>query len=224
MCKVSNQSGPSSGGGVKGQKNATKAAPEREHGARREKTDYKLVRLANKKLRLITVLHRYGIAPIRQQFSKWSNPIRCPFHKGGRERTASFGYNFDGDWFNCLSCNRHGRAVEFIAYFESSVTGRLVTFNEVANIILSRYEHAQELDLGEDDSKKVEELLFGFSKFLQELNQKNKYQPEKKAWVEKVTWCFDCYLDYAVPSSRISLEDLEARIEQAKGLLNEDEQ
>ncbi len=223
MCKVSDQPGSDSVSGVKSQNTAAPTASDRGHGTARTKTDYKLVRAANKKVKLITVLNNYGIHPIRNQFNTWSNHT-CPFHKGGHERTPSFGYNFEKDWFNCLSCRRHGRAVEFIAYKESAVTKRTVTFNEVAALILSRYEHAQELELGDDDdSKKVEELLFGFSKLIQELIHSGKQDPKRMKWIEKVVWCFDCYLDYAVPSARITMEDLEARIEQARGLLNEEE-
>jgi hypothetical protein len=218
MCEIPDQSGSNSGRSIEGEAATASATSERGHGATREKTDYKLVRSANKKIRLITVLHSYGIHPIRNQFNSWSNHI-CPFHKGGQERTPSFGYNFEQDWFNCFSCKRHGRAVEFIAYKESTITKRLVTFNEVAGLILSRYDSDQELELGEDDSKKVEELLFGLSKFIQELIQQRKQDLRELEHVNKIIWCFDCYLDYAVPTGRITVEDLEERIAQVKGLL-----
>jgi len=147
--------------------------------------------------------------------------MTCPFHKSGRERTPSFAYNFKGDWFNCLSCKRHGRAVEFIAFKESATINKRVTFVEVARLLLARYENAEDHELDEDDSKRVEELLFGFSKFIQELIRNNKHQPKEMAVIDKVIWCFDCYLNYAVPTGRIVVADLEDRITQAKELLDE---
>lgn len=92
----------------------------------------------------------------------------------------------------------------------------------MAKILLSRYENAEDqIELSDDDSKRVEELLFGFSKFIQDLIRENKHDPREMAAVDKVLWCFDCYLNYAVPTGRITVEDLEDRIEQAKGLLDE---
>jgi hypothetical protein len=224
MCELPDQARSDGDSGVSGEDSADSAVVERGNGTSRPKTDRKLVNAANKKVSLISILHNYGISPMRNQFSKWSLSITCPFHKFGQERTPSLAYNFESDWFNCFSCGRHGRAVEFIAFKESMVNKRLVTFNEVAKILLSRYEGAEDHDLGltGDDTKRVEELLFGFSKFIQELIRQYKDDPKEMDVIDKVIWCFDCFLNYAVPGGRITVENLEERIKQAKGLLNDD--
>ena len=86
-------------------------------------------------LTLKTTLEFYGIHLVPSGNKEWSHPIRCPFddHKGGNEKSASFGYNFQKDYFNCFGCGSGGGVVEFICkkeglskdYVRSSLRNKL---------------------------------------------------------------------------------------------------
>lgn len=96
MCKVSNRTGSDtrSGGQCK----------DRSSGQADEKFAH--IKNANKKIRLLDVLRHYGFR-IEKNFQRpsWSNNLTCPLstHKGAKERTPSFGYNFITDHAHCFS-------------------------------------------------------------------------------------------------------------------------
>jgi hypothetical protein len=67
---------------------------------------YTHIKDANRKVRLLDILRHYGFRIERNpQRPIWSNNITCPLptHKGAKERTPSFGYNFMGDHCHCLA-------------------------------------------------------------------------------------------------------------------------
>lgn len=39
---------------------------------------------------------------------------RCPFHKGGQERTPSFKVDPDSKWYYCFGCNKSGSVIDFV--------------------------------------------------------------------------------------------------------------
>lgn len=64
------------------------------------------IKAANRKVRLIDILRHYGFKIEKNpQRPNWSNNMRCPLpsHKGAKERTPSFGYNFISDHCHCLA-------------------------------------------------------------------------------------------------------------------------
>lgn len=153
----------------------------------------KLIKLANTKIRLLDVLTNYGFK-IEKNYQKiaWSQNIKCPFpsHKGGNERTPSFGYSYPKDIFYCFGCHKAGKAVEFISLYEE--VPRIV----VAENILSKFsgkDDDQYLANDFDDNDKVAPILFDLSKFVRE---KIKEGTNNIKYIEKLLWWFDLYLLY----------------------------
>lgn len=175
-----------------------------------------LAKIANKKTRLLIVLNSYNIRPTRSQYSDWSDLFVCPFpfHKGGNERTPSFGYNFVEDRFHCFGCNTSGRTVEFIAFRNG------LDRNAVAEQILREtegYDFAEEVE--EDENPKIDAAIFEFSSFLNSLHRKHKDDSTVLEQIDKVIWWFDLYLATKAPKDQIFVEELEYRISKAIELL-----
>ena len=184
------------------------------------RNDLLLIQTANKKKKLFIVLRQYGIEPVRSnQYSEWSNSIICPFpsHKGGNERSASFGYNFVKDTFHCFGCNMSGGAVEFISLKEG------LSRNSVAEQIL--YElggyDLEDDDILEDENPKIEKSLYDFSNYILLLYQKHKRDKNIIDQINKIIWWFDHYLIAKAPKNKIIINELEERILKAKELLED---
>jgi hypothetical protein len=179
-----------------------------------------IVANANKKVRLYSVLKNYNIKlPQNYKSQTWSTPIICPFpsHKGGKERTASWGYNFVEDRFNCLGCKKSGRAVEFISEMESK--NKLV----VAKTILESY-GGYDLDheIIFDDSK-IDSLLFESAALIRSAIKSA--NPEKLKHIHKLSWWFDAFISNKLNSSfnnrNIGVEEMIERFNTLKRLLKE---
>jgi len=176
----------------------------------------RIVRIANKKISLLDVMRRYGIKIVRNpKRPDWSESIRCPFHKGGRERTGSFGYSFKENFFKCLACGVGGGAVEFIALKEGK--DKIL----VAERILEQYGCDIENEIIDDDDPKIEKAMLSFGSFLNEYAQKHKHDEEAMVLYHKLMWWFDQYLLKKVPRGRIEVEEIQARIDKIKELLEE---
>lgn len=96
MRKVSNTARPASGSDSQGQGSGDGGSSE----------PFAHIKAANRKVRLIDVLRHYGFRIEKNhQRPVWSNNLSCPLpsHKGAKERTPSFGYNFMGDHCHCLA-------------------------------------------------------------------------------------------------------------------------
>jgi len=159
-------------------------------------------------------MRRYGMKIIRNpKRPDWSHPVRCPFHKGGRERTGSFGYSFKEGFFKCLACGVGGGAVEFIALKE----GRSKV--AVAERILEQYGCDIEHEIIDDDDPKIERAILAFGRLLNEYAQRNKADAAAMETYHKLMWWFDQYLLKKVPKGRIELEELQLRIDKVKELL-----
>jgi hypothetical protein len=174
------------------------------------------IRLANTKVKLLDILRFYGLKiEMNAQHANWSNNITCPLpsHKGAKERTPSFGYNFKKDVFYCLGCQQSGKAVEFI----SAMTNK--PRHVVVEEILLRYGNSEdELDYREyqDD---ISPLLLDCSTYLQNLIQGNKNNPKFMKKADKLMWWLDFYLDSKAANKKITAEDLKYRVEKVKELL-----
>lgn len=174
------------------------------------------IRLANTKVKLLDIIRSYGLKiEMNPQKANWSNNITCPFpsHKGAKERTPSFGYNFNQKNFYCFGCNASGQSVEFISKMED------VPRHVVVEKILSKYGCAEdELDYREyqDD---ISPLLLDCSTYLQNLIQGNKNNPKFLKKADKLMWWLDFYLDSKAANKKITAEDLKYRVEKVKELL-----
>lgn len=177
-----------------------------------------LIRRADNKIRLLDILRSYGLNISKSNpYSDWSDSIVCPFpsHKGGRERTASFGYNFKTDMFHCFGCSASGRTCGFIS-LRSEIPVRAVA----EQIIRDTVGYETDDEEYDDDNPRIDQFLFGFSKYIQNLTKKHKDSPDILEQINKVTWWFDMYLIAKVPVNKIIVEELGQRITRAKELLS----
>lgn len=180
-----------------------------------DETIKNIIRLANSKVKLISVLNQRNIHFNRQnQYQEWSVSIKCPFpaHKNGNESTASFGYNFIKDIFYCFGCGNGGQAVEFIANLD-----RIDPIIIAEQIIKDNGGYDVDDIIPEDENPKIEEILFEFGLYINNLIKNNRNKLEQ---IEKVTWWLDSYLIARVPKNKLSVEELEVRVFKAKELLN----
>ncbi len=178
-----------------------------------------IIKRANKNARLINVITKIYKIPIERanNYSEWSILTYCPFplHKGGTERTPSFGYNFVRDFFHCFGCSNSGGAVEFLSLMES------VPRHLVAEQILKEtagYDSNND-KLEELDDPQIEALLFDFANYLYTICQSNKDKPAVLDQLDKITRWFDGYLYASVPRKKMTVAGLEARILKAKSKL-----
>lgn len=174
------------------------------------------IKSANRKVRLLDILRHYG-KKIEKNYQRpaWSNNITCPLpnHKGAKERSPSFAYNFVSDHFHCFGCGQSGRAVEFISLYEG------ISRTAVAERILSQYGE----DISEDDETDyiddISPILLDGSKFLQGLIQKHRDDPKKLKHIETLIWWLDFYLMSKSPGHHIIAEELKSRIARIKELV-----
>lgn len=176
------------------------------------------IKSANRKVRLLDILRKNGIK-IEQNHQRptWSNNIICPLpsHKGAKERTPSFGYNFVNDYAHCFGCNFTGRAVEFLSAFKG------ITRTTVANEILSQYN--EDVSIGDFDSynDEITPVLLEGSKFIQTLIQKYKNDSNMLEYIDKLIWWLDFYIMAKVSEHKIEPNELKYRIEKIKELLSQ---
>lgn len=209
MCKVSDRTQSDPGNSSTGQGTTSGESTEK----------YAHIKSANRKVRLLDVLRHYGFKIEKNpQRPIWSNNITCPLpsHKGAKERTPSFGYNFVSGHCHCFGCGFTGNAVEFISAYEG------ITRTEVAEKILSQYGE----DLSTEDFKDYEDnispVLLEGSRYLQDLVQKHKHDPKAMKHINKLIWWLDFYLMQKAPGHNIKPEDLQYRIDRVKELLNDE--
>lgn len=153
---------------------------------------YRIIDVANKKIRLSDVFRQYSIR-FEETFSHsgWDYKASCPFpsHKGGRERTPSFYYNPKEGRFNCFGCTLAGRAVEFIAFMK-----RQNAF-EIAQDILTQYGSLESaIEESNDSDTNIDQELFDFSVYVNDFIKTHKDDPRAVQYAENVLWGFDVYI------------------------------
>lgn len=166
-----------------------------------------LVQTANKKKNLFSVLKQYGINVQRPtQYVEWSASIVCPFpfHKGGRERSPSFAYNFNKDSFHCFGCGMSGGSVEFVAFKES--LDKLIVAEQFIQE-LGGYDTIDEVL--DNQNQEIEQLLFGLAIYLQTVISKNKDNASIINLVDKYIWWIDMYLLSKAPTNKLTVKDIE---------------
>jgi hypothetical protein len=206
MRKISDNSRSDSGGDCAGE------SPNSGDGAER----FANIKSANRKVRLIDILRGCGIKIEKNyQWPEWSNNITCPLptHKGAKERTPSFAYNFVSDHFNCLGCNQSGQAVEFLSLYEG--TSR----TSVAEKILAKYVDDVDFEDDNDYVDNISPVLFDVSKRLQKLIQKHRNDHRELKWIDTLIWWLDFHLMIALPNKRVTSENLKSRIDRIRKLI-----
>lgn len=205
MRKVSDSTRPDSGSCSPGESASTGSSSEM----------FAHIKSANKKVRLLDVLRHYGIKIEKNyQRPEWSNNITCPLsnHKGAKERTPSFAYNFVRDHFFCFGCGKSGRAVEFISLYEG------VTRTTVTERILAQYgEDISEEDFEYEDN--ISPILLEGAKFIQSEIQKHKNDPKKIKHIRKLIQWLDLYLAAKAPGHHITPDGLKSRLERIKEII-----
>jgi hypothetical protein len=186
-----------------------------------------LIRAANHKVSLIKILNQYGIKPNRARGGNWSQMVQCPLksHKGGKERTPSFGYNFQQDRFNCLGCGVSGMAVEFLSISEGKWDGdRFIPKSKllIAKRILEKYSGytTDESRIEETEDPRTEKVLFEFSGYVQKTMRASPDKPDVLGRIDKVLFWIDSYLKDKAPKGKVTFEGLEKRIIRAKEVID----
>jgi len=176
-----------------------------------------VIQQANKHVKLIDTLREYSIIVEKEhQFTEWCSGIVCPFpfHKAGKERTGSFGYNFNTDRFHCFGCGKSGQTVEFISFKEG--IPRLIIAERLVRERIGYLPNNVVVE--EDIDPQIDRLLFDFSKYI---NAKLLSDPLSVEDIDKVTWWIDDYIISVVPQRKVVVEELSARLSKAKEVLGE---
>jgi hypothetical protein len=178
-----------------------------------------IIQQANNSIKLLDVLKSYNLSIDRSGHSgNWSVSVVCPFpnHKSGKEKTASFGYNYNSDKFHCFGCNASGGSVEFIALKERR--NKLTIAEEIIRNTVGYIPNI--INEFEDTEPKIEELLFDFSNYIYGIVNSNRTNLFVLDQINKITWWFDSYLMTVVPKKKIIVEELAARISKSKEILD----
>lgn len=78
--------------------------------------DNDLINKANQSINIIDYLSNKIILDETNSSTAWTYKAKCPFHKGGDERTASLYINQEQGRFYCQACGKSGGVVEYIAF------------------------------------------------------------------------------------------------------------
>ena len=172
-----------------------------------QNVEYKLIKLANSKISLYSIINKYNIQLEKVNSSAgWSHKGTCPF-PSHNDRRPSFGYNSNDDRFNCFGCHRSGRAVEFISAIKNKPA------LEIAKELLNNSNiDVSNISFEEFDYRKLEETIFEYADFIRSFKESNNFSEKSIKYAEAITWNLDVYLRLHAPTSTISLENLEARI------------
>lgn len=131
---------------------------------------------------LTTILASYG-----QRVDEYNRRIRCPFHKGGGERTPSFWVYPDTNTFHCFGCKVSGRPVEYVGIAES------MNKLEAAFHIIEKWGcHINSANVViEQRNSYSEKALLEFSDYIRNFIRKNEASPEALQYVENLCYSFD---------------------------------
>lgn len=180
-------------------------------------TNYKIVKLANKKVSLINYLEKI----VKLQFeitnsaSGWSHKTCCPF-KDHQDDSPSFFCNTIDNCFKCWGCHRGGGIVHFIsAYYKRNLI-------DVAEEILSRYGDIDEIydELDEQSTESSDMILLEFSDYIQKFIKRHRNNDQAQKFAESVMWTLDVYVEkHSAERSIMSTENLQERISLLKNKL-----
>jgi DNA primase len=180
-----------------------------------DNANFEIIREADSRIKLIEVLSGYDVHPQHAyNNSEWSTSMQCPLHKSGQERTPSFGYNFNKDYFNCFGCSKSGRSAAFISLIENR------PIVSVAKEILLLHPKTGESD--DFVPEKFEDLfphLMDVSSFFREKLSKNKNNPKQIERIEKLMFFIDLYIFKKASVNKLKKEHINIRLSKVKELL-----
>jgi len=174
-------------------------------GFKKESTT-RLVNLANSRVKLSHLFDLYKIR-FEEVYSPsgWTKRCSCPL-PNHRDSSPSFGFNPEGEYFNCFGCGSSGKAVQF----KSKMDG--ITIREAAEILIDAFGigyDSLEIENIEKYDHKIDKMLLDFSNFIR--NSGKDYSV-----LEKITLGVDVYIQKHMPDNSINYERLAARIELLK--------
>lgn len=177
---------------------------------RSEDFSVKLIKLANKKANLNTILKSYNISfsNIVNSPTGWTHNTICPF-KDHNDKSPSFWFNPEFNRFNCFGCSRSGGPVFFVSIY----TGKKP--NKVAEDLLQIYGNFEDIveEINEELQEKIDNLVLDSSEYFKIFMKNHQNSPVLIKFAENLLWSLDVYLEKLnFAKSNVELENLEARI------------
>jgi hypothetical protein len=141
----------------------------------------------------------------------YNKKTACPFHKGGRETTASFYFYPETNTFWCFGCKTGTTCVDFVSKIEK--TNKMQAALKILNNFNA--DGSQNLSIQEygESFKEKSDLLFSFSKSMREAILRDKSLLPK---LEKIYFIFDKMNDkYELDSKALAslIDKLNLKIE-----------
>lgn len=174
------------------------------------------IRDANKKVKLLNILKHYKIRVERNpQRPKWSQNIICPFpsHKGGKERTPSFAYNFETDHFSCLGCGQAGQAVEFLSLYTE--TSRSLIVDQITLQVGDKVPEEDYIEYKDE----ISPILMEASDVIRKALQYNKDNPKKLKKIQKLIIWIDRFISTKISGAYTDCVNLRHRVDTLKDLI-----
>ena len=155
---------------------------------------------------ITTIVAHYG-----QRVDDYNRRIRCPFHKGGNERTPSMWVYPETNSFHCFGCKSSGKSVEFVGKSES-----LSKF-EASLFIIEKWGHLiGDVAIPEDAQDNFQEtFLLEFSGYIRDFLRRNE-SAEAFEYAEKLSFGFDKICQ----KHQLSSDGLKSLIEKIKKRLD----
>lgn len=125
------------------------------------------------------------IAHYGQRVDDYERKIRCPFHKGGNERTPSMWVYPETNSFHCFGCKVSGKSVEFVGKSEK------ISRFDASLFIIEKWGHLiGDVAIPEDTNHQQEALLMEFSNHIRNFLRKNE-SADALEYAEKLCFGFD---------------------------------
>jgi hypothetical protein len=122
---------------------------------------------------------------------EFNRKIVCPFHKNGKEASASFYYYPETNSWHCYGCKEGSRVIDFVSLIEKC------SYIDAINKVLSIFENENEVENSFDDSilnrkffSERLEIMLSFSDLVREFRLEN---DNEKAFnfIESICHIFD---------------------------------
>lgn len=175
-----------------------------------------VIRRANAQIKLSEIFKERRIFFQETYHQKgWTHRRTCPFpdHK---EAAPSFFFNPQENRFHCFGCNRDGNSVQFLAYLE-----RKNPFIIAKKLLQQTPDGYQPNTIVIEDFSEQYEIrskLFTFSSLFYEWCQK---YPDKEHLAHNVMLVLEMYLKNNLPQKKVTLKELESRIQFCQQKLKE---
>lgn len=129
------------------------------------------------------------LADLGIHIDKYNSTMRCPFHKGGNERSASLNFYADTNQFHCFGCKKHGKVTDFVAMYK-----HVSRLEAALSIIESHGSLINTTGIPkESEFKNVfnDEAIIEFANEVRRFMNDNNNSEEALAFAEKLCFSFD---------------------------------